>query len=108
MKKQFLTLSLGIGALLLATQQAFSQNAGGQNCAQRNTVVERLGSFYGETRRSIALGSNNAVVEMFASAETGSWTLTVTMPNGITCLMASGQAYETIGAETLSPAGQDT
>ena len=35
------------------------------------------------------------LVETFASAETGTWTITVTMPTGVTCLVASGQAFET-------------
>ena len=40
---------------------------------------------------------------MFASQETGTWTITVTMPNGMMCLVASGEAYETL-AEELEPA----
>lgn len=105
MKKQFFLLSLGVGAMLLATQIAYAQSAARSNCGERTKVVERLSSHYGETRRSIALGSNNAVVEMFASATTGSWTLTVTTPNGKTCLVASGQSYEATD-DTLSPVGQ--
>ena len=66
------------------------------NCAPREKVVERLETRFGETRQSIGLGSNNAVMEVFASAETGTWTITVTMASGVTCLVASGQAYETL------------
>lgn len=99
MKQQLMTLSLGIGAMLLATQHAFAQ---GNNCAERAQVVERLAERWGESRRAIGLGANNAVIEVFASSETGTWTITVTMPNGVTCLVASGQAYETL-AEELTP-----
>ena len=67
-----------------------------RNCAPRDTVVERLANTYGETRRSMGLGANNAVVEVFASYDSGSWTITVTLPNGIACLVASGQAYEAL------------
>lgn len=69
-------------------------------CAPREQVIERLASAYGETRRAMGLGSNNMVIEVFASAETGSWTITLTEVSGLTCLIASGQAYETL-AETL-------
>ncbi|SLN46322.1 hypothetical protein PSA7680_02374 [Pseudoruegeria aquimaris] len=93
MRNGFFALSLGIGAMLLATNHAFAQ---GGNCAQRDQVLERLQSHYGETRRSVALGGDNIVVETFASAETGTWTITATLPNGMTCLVASGQAYEPI------------
>lgn len=92
MTKQFMALSLGIGALLLATQHAFAQ--GNQTCAERARVIAHLAEGYGESRQSIGLGANNSVVEVFASLETGTWTITVTMPNGITCLVASGQSFE--------------
>jgi hypothetical protein len=76
------------------------------NCAPRDTVVERLASSYGETRRSIGLGANNSVVEVFASLESGTWTITVTTAQGLTCLVASGQAFETL-AESLPAREKD-
>ncbi len=101
MKRQFLALSLGVGALLVATQFAFAQQ--NSNCAMRDIVVERLASAYGESRQSIGLAPNNSVVEVFASLETGTWTITVTTPSGLTCLVASGQAFEATGGD-LTPA----
>ncbi len=65
-----------------------------RNCAARSAVIERLGEQFGESRQSIGLGTNNSVVEVFASASTGTWTITVTLPNGLTCLVASGHAFE--------------
>lgn len=65
------------------------------NCAPRHVIVARLEEGYGETRQSIGLGGNNSLMELFASAETGTWTIALTLPNGLTCLMASGQAFET-------------
>ena len=99
-----LGLSFGIGAMLLATQHAFAE--GTRHCADRAQVVNRLADGYGETRQSMGLGRNNTVVEVFASDETGSWTITVTLPNGLTCLLASGQAYEEMNDE-LRPTGLD-
>ncbi len=103
MKRQFLALSLGVGAMLLATQHAFAQQQPNRNCAARDQVVERLSSAYGESRQSIGLAPNNSVVEVFASLETGTWTITVTTPNGTTCLVASGQAFEPTNGD-LTPA----
>ena len=48
----------------------------------------------------------NAVIEIFASEETGTWTITVTSVHGMTCLVASGQAFETL-AEVLPVDGDD-
>lgn len=76
------------------------------NCAPREVVVEQLADRYGESRQSMGLGADNAVVEVFASRETGTWTITITTPRGMTCLVASGQAFEAL-AEALPAAGDD-
>lgn len=97
-------LKLGALALALMVTQAHAQSA--RNCGPRDTVVDRLASGYGETRQSMGLGANNSVMEVFASSETGTWTITVTMPNGMTCLVASGQAFEEL-VEVLPSKGND-
>ena len=76
------------------------------NCAPHAVVVERLASDYGESRQSIGLGDDNSVIEVFASLESGTWTITVTVPGGPTCLVASGQAFAVV-AESLPVPGQD-
>jgi len=104
MKKTMIKMSVGLGVMVLAASQVAAQ--GNRNCAPREIVLERLAEKYGETRQSLGLGANNAVVEVFASADTGSWTITVTTTNGLTCLVASGQSFETI-AEALPAKGND-
>lgn len=101
MKQQLFALSLGFGGLILATHHAFADAR--PNCAERETVVAELASRYGETRHGIGLAANNAVMEVFASAETGTWTITVTLANGMTCLVASGQNYETLAEQPPGP-----
>ena len=92
-------------ALYLATStQAAAQSQ--RNCGPREAVVERLASAYGETRQSVGIGSNNAMVEVYASDETGSWTILVTMPAGVSCPVASGQSFEEV-AEALPAKGND-
>lgn len=91
MRRTFFLMSFGIGAMILAAQQTQAQT---RNCADHGQVVERLAQSYGETRQSIGLGADNSVVEVFASMDTGSWTITVTRPGGLTCLVAAGQAYQ--------------
>lgn len=100
MKKAMMILA---AAAALLPGAAAAQAA---NCAPRAVVVERLASSYGETRQSIGLGANNAVVEVYASPASGTWTITMTTPSGLTCLVASGQAFETL-AEALPGAGDD-
>ena len=81
-------------------------SAAASNCAPRDVVVDRLAARYGESRQSIGLGANNAMVEVFASPETGTWTIIVTTAQGLTCMIASGQAFETL-AEAPPVPGTD-
>lgn len=104
-KKMFNLTALTAGAVvyLVATTDLTAQ---GRNCGPRTAVVERLATGFGETRQSVGLGANNAIVEIFASTETGSWSITVTTPGGLTCLVASGQSFEQV-VEALPDKGKD-
>jgi len=101
MKLNLMALSVAVAALFLSTA-AKAQT----NCADRAMVVERLGSKYGESRRSVGVAANNSVVEMYAHDGTGSWSIVVTMPDGRSCLVASGMSYETL-AEVAPASGND-
>ena len=100
MTKMMFGMSFGFAALIFATQHAFA----GANCAERSVVLNELASKYKETRRAMGIAANAVMMEMFASAATGTWTLTVTTADGTTCLVASGDGYETL-TETLPPIG---
>ena len=104
MKQKLLMMTMGLGLMVLAAGSVTAQNA--RNCGPREALVQRLAEGYGETRQSVGLGANNAVIEVYASDESGTWTITVTMPDGMTCLVASGQAFETL-AEALPAKGND-
>lgn len=93
-------------AAVVAVAALTGPAAAQQNCAPRDMVVERLATRYGESRVSMGLGTDNAVIEVFASDETGTWTITVTTVQGLTCMVASGQAFEAM-AEALPAAGDD-
>ncbi|KPP84162.1 MAG: hypothetical protein HLUCCA08_01490 [Rhodobacteraceae bacterium HLUCCA08] len=83
-------LSLAAAALALAAPA----QANPRNCAPHEAVVAHLADGFGESRQSIGLASNNMVVEVFASPETGTWTITMTAPGGLTCMVAAGEAFQ--------------
>ena len=100
------TLSRGLAlsaAIALAPTLIHAQSA--NNCGPRASVVETLGQKYGESRQGMGLDDRGAMLEIFASSDSGSWTITLTAPNGQTCLIASGQSFETL-AEVL-PTGKE-
>ena len=72
-----------------------------RNCGDRTKIVERLTSHYGEVRTGAGLTPNNGMMEIFASAEKGTWTILITMPSGMSCLLAAGQDWQG-GPEVLT------
>ena len=60
------------------------------NCAMRDSIIERLETRYGEALTGGGLRNEMQVVEVWASAKTGTWTVLVTRADGIACIMASG------------------
>ena len=75
------------------------------NCGPHADVTQRLAAGYGEHRQAIGLASDNTVMEVYASLETGTWTIVVTRANGIACLVASGRGYEPTN-ELAPPPGE--
>ncbi len=102
MKQYILGLGIITSAFLLTTQLLWAQDQSGENCAAYEIVIAQLADKYGERRQSIGLSGSGQVVEMFASPETGSWTIIVTRPSGISCLIAAGQNFERVD-EALAP-----
>ena len=103
MDKMLFALSLGFAGLIFATQAALAAQ-----CAPREQVVAGLATGFDEVRRGAGLTAapdgRAQVVEIFTAAS-GSWTIVVTRPDGQTCLVASGQAWEDI-AEELPAKGE--
>ncbi|RYI15405.1 MAG: hypothetical protein EON48_11210 [Acetobacteraceae bacterium] len=88
-------LSLGLAGMLAAAQIAH----GAPQCDTREAVTALLADRYNETRRAIGIAGQSAVMELYAANETGTWSITITLPEGQMCLVASGSNYETV-AET--------
>ena len=90
-------LFAGLALLWPATLSAQTQN-----CASHADVMARLATGYGETRQAIAM-SNGTVMEIYANLQSGSWTITLSSPDGNTCLVAAGQGYEALVEELPAP-----
>ena len=71
-------------------------------CAERTNIVDTLDSQYKESPRAIGLVSKEAVLEVFVS-DTGTWTVVVTDPKGVSCVLAAGQSWEEIPLASNAP-----
>ncbi|OWU84051.1 hypothetical protein ATO6_15290 [Oceanicola sp. 22II-s10i] len=80
--------------------------AQGVPCAPRDALVASLRSNYGEARKALGIAADNRLLELFASEATGSWTITATSPDGLTCMIATGEAFQAV-VEVVEPPGED-
>ena len=83
-------------AAAIATPLRSPAAAGAQGnvCAKREKLVSELQKIHGETRQSVGLQRNAGVIETFANTKTGSWTIIVSLPTGMSCLVAAGEAFQ--------------
>ena len=60
------------------------------SCAPTVDLHDQLLQKYGEERLFAGL-SGQSVIELWSNPETGTWTIIVSTPEGMSCLLASGE-----------------
>lgn len=72
-------------------------------CQERAAVLAKLARDYSETPVAIGMASNGGVLEVLAAKAGGAtFTIIVTMPNGMSCMLASGESFEMLPAQKLA------
>ncbi len=64
-------------------------------CGERAKFIDMLGLKYAEKAVAMGLTSAGAVVEVLTSP-TGTWSILLTYPTGLTCMVAAGTRWETL------------
>jgi hypothetical protein len=63
-------------------------------CGKRADVEKMLKEQFGERAMAHGLAHSGAVAEIFTSRK-GTWTIVATSPNGMSCLIGSGESWQT-------------
>jgi len=85
---------LAVTAAVTAAGISLPATAAAQmRCGERETVIAQLRDRYGETQRSAGFQEGRGIVEIYANEDSGSWTILLTTPEGVSCLMAAGEAW---------------
>jgi hypothetical protein len=71
-------------------------------CGDRSEFLKQLDRSYGEHTEALGIAANGAVLEVLTS-EKGSWTILVTSPKGTTCVVATGESWETVHKIARAP-----
>ncbi|WP_111732186.1 hypothetical protein [Roseovarius amoyensis] len=67
------------------------------------TTGQVLADNYGESRQHGGLINSDMVAEVWVNDETGTWTLMLITPDGMACILAAGQYWQTYGPPKNPP-----
>lgn len=65
-------------------------------CTDRDTAVSHLASKYSEKTIALGLASNGGVIELLTNDAGSTWSIIVTTPDGLSCMVATGEHWEPI------------
>ncbi|QIE54673.1 hypothetical protein G5B40_03990 [Pikeienuella piscinae] len=92
MFKRTIAIALVFGLAAIAPPVSAGEQRAA-TCGERTSIVAALKKKHGESAAGVGIAGETAVVELWSSAETGTWTILLTRPDGVTCLMAAGHAW---------------
>lgn len=84
-----LTIAATLAAFALPAQAAQSEL-----CAQRADLLKQLARKYSEKPVAMGIADSGRLVEVIASDDGSTFTVLVTTPDGLSCLMATGQSWQ--------------
>ncbi len=82
---------LAVGALPLGSEPASAQGAPAI-CTARDGLLSQLESKYGEVPVAIGV-AEGALIELLTAKDGITWTIILTSPKGLSCLIASGEGW---------------
>ncbi len=92
------TLVLG-AALVLASSAAFAA----PQCNSRDKVLELLSETYSEAPVAVSVTNNGGLVEVLSTGDGNTWSIIITSPQGMSCLVAAGESWRLIERIAMDP-----
>ncbi|MCH7870680.1 MAG: hypothetical protein IID33_03170 [Planctomycetes bacterium] len=82
--------------LMAAIWAAFSLPAAArqQPCGPHGQILRTLAERWGESPAGMGIVANGFVVEFVTNARSGSFTVVLTQPGGVTCVVMAGENWE--------------
>src|SRR3546814_6390906 len=92
-------LALGAGLALVSTSAAMAQ----PQCDQRESVLQVLQQKYKEQPIALGVTHNGGLVEVLTTGNGNTWSIIVTTPQGMSCLVAAGEGWKAMQQVALDP-----
>ena len=81
--------------VLLGSTAAGSSAAAAPMCGDRDEILKSLQQRHDESPTALGLSADGGVLEVLVSPE-GGWTILITYPKRPTCVVAVGEAWQTL------------
>lgn len=98
--KWSLTMGLAAAAVCLSTVAAGQTRV----CDQRKTVLGHLSEKYHEAPVAMGVTSGGEVIEILTADGGDTWTIILSKPDGMSCLVAAGEGWR---ARKFDPSASD-
>lgn len=72
-------------------------------CGDRTKVIDSLSAKYAEEPVAVGVTANGGVIEVLKAPDGKTWTILFTSPNGASCLVASGEAWQELEVKLNGP-----
>lgn len=92
----FRAIYLLAGIALCASANTAAANESGIACTDRDSAVTHLPTKYSEHTVALGLASNGGVLEILTDEAGATWSIIVTTPDGLSCMVANGEHWEPI------------
>jgi hypothetical protein len=92
-------LALGAGLALVSTSAAVAQ----PQCDQRDSVLQVLQQKYKEAPIALGVTHNGGLVEVLTTGNGNTWSIIVTTPQGMSCLVAAGEGWKAMQQVASDP-----
>ena len=92
-------LALSAGIALVSTSTATAQ----PQCDQRDSVLQILQQKYKEAPVALGVTHNGGLVEVLSTGNGTTWSIIVTTPQGMSCLVAAGEGWRAMEQVAADP-----
>lgn len=72
-------------------------------CNKRDNVISLLANKYKESPIAVGVTNTGGLVEVLSTGDGNTWTIIVTTPQGMSCLVAAGEGWRAIEQELEEP-----
>ena len=101
MSKRLILAAACVAAFSVTLTPASAAEQG--RCNSRDNVIKLLGNKYKEAPVAAGITSSGKLVEVLSNSSGTTWTIILTSPQGVSCLIVSGEGWRTVPRVGLDP-----